>query len=101
MDQTGRSEEEDIWVLQDDFIQSLFEKTQNAKLLPAMKSFMELHQGICYVTDTGEPVRLDLAYRPDDLAQLDTMGLAEFVKSAKARKSSPTIVLEDGEIRFY
>lgn len=101
MDQTGRSEDEDIWVLQDDFIQSLFEKTQNTKLLPAMKSFMELHQGICYVTDTGEPVRLDLAYRPDDLAQLDTMGLAEFVKSAKARKCSPTIVLEDGEIRFY
>jgi len=101
MDQTERSEDEDIWVLQDDFIQSLFEKTQNAKLIPAMKSFMELHQGICYVTDTGEPVRLELAYRPEDLAQLDTMSLAEFVKSVKVRKCSPVLVLEDGEIRFY
>jgi radical SAM superfamily enzyme YgiQ (UPF0313 family) len=101
MDQTGRTEDEDIWVLQDDFIQSLFEKTQNARLIPAMKSFMELHQGICYVTDTGEPVRLDLSYKPEDLAQLDTMSLAEFVKTVKARKCSPTLVLEDGEIRFY
>ena len=101
MDQTGRSEEEDIWVLQDDFIQSLFEKTQNTKLLPAMKSFMELHQGICYVTDTCEPVQLDLSYRPEDLARLDEMSLAEFVKSTKMHRCSPTIVMEGSEIRFY
>lgn len=101
MDQTGRSDDEDIWVLQDDFIQSLFEKTQNAKLLPAMKSFMELHQGICYVTDTGEPVRLDLSYRPEDLSKLDNMSLSEFLKTVKAHRCSPTVVLEDSEIRFY
>ena len=101
MDQTGRTEDDDIWVLQDDFIQSLFEKTQNAKLLPAIKSFMELHQGICYVTDTGEPVRLDLSYRPEDLSRLDEMSLAEFVKTVKAHRCSPTVVLEDSEIRFY
>ena len=101
MDQTGRSEEEDIWVLQDDFVQSLFEKTQNAKLLPAMKSFMELHQGICYVTDTCEPAQVDLSYRPEDLALLDEMSLAEFVKSKKMHRCSPTIVMEDSEIKFY
>ena len=101
MDQTGRTEEEDIWVLQDDFIQSLFEKTQNTKLLPAMKSFMELHQGICYVTDTCEPVQLDLSYRPEDLAKLDEMSLAEFVKSTKMHRCSPTIVMEGSELRFY
>jgi len=101
MDQTGRSEEEDIWVLQDDFVQSLFEKTQNAKLLPAMKSFMELHQGICYVTDTCEPAQVDLSYRPEDLALLDEMGLAEFVKSKKMHRCSLTIVMEGSEIKFY
>ncbi len=101
MDQTGRSEEEDIWVLQDDFVQSLFEKTQNAKLLPAMKSFMELHQGICYVTDTCEPAQVDLSYRPEDLALLDEMSLAEFVKSKKMHRCSPTIVMEGSEIKFY
>ncbi|MBR6234357.1 MAG: radical SAM protein [Spirochaetales bacterium] len=101
MDQTGRSEEEDIWVLQDDFVQSLFEKTQNAKLLTAMKSFMELHQGICYVTDTCEPAQVDLSYRPEDLALLDEMSLAEFVKSKKMHRCSPTIVMEGSEIKFY
>ncbi len=101
MDQTGRSEEEDIWVLQDDFVQSLFEKTQNTKLLPAMKSFMELHQGICYVTDTCEPAQVDLSYRPEDLALLDEMSLAEFVKSKKMHRCSPTIVMEGSEIKFY
>ena len=90
-----------VCLLQDDFIQSLFEKTQNAKLLPAMKSFMELHQGICYVTDTGEPVQLDLSYRPEDLSKLDEMSLTEFVKTVKAHRCSPTVVLEDSEIRFY
>ena len=101
MRQTNRSEDEDIWILQDDFIQSLFEKTGNAKLIPAMKSFMELHQGICYVTDTCESVTLDLAYKPEDLAKLDTISLSEFVKTHKIHHCSPTIVMEEDGIRFY
>lgn len=101
MKQTGRSEDEDIWVLQDDFISSLFEKTQNMKLLPAMKSFMELHQGLCYVTDTGEEVVLNLSYKPDDLALLDRMSLKEFVKTHKTFFCTPTVSLdEDGMVVF-
>ncbi len=101
MNQTGRSEEEDIWTLQDDFVQSLLEKTKNQKLIPAMKSFMELHQGFCYVTDTCESVTLDLSYRPDELALLDNMGLSEFVKTHKIHRCNPSLVLEGGEIRIY
>lgn len=101
MRQTNRSEDEDIWILQDDFVQSLFEKTGNAKLIPAMKSFMELHQGICYVTDTCESVTLELAYRPEDLSNLDSISLSEFVKTHKIHHCNPTIVMEDDGIRFY
>lgn len=101
MYQTGRSEEEDIWTLQDEFVESLLEKTKNQKLIPAMKSFMELHQGFCYVTDTCEPVTLDLSYKPDDLAQLDRIGLSEFVKTHKMHRCSPTLVMEDDGIRLY
>ncbi len=101
MSQTGRTEEEDIWVLQDEFIQSLFEKTKNAKYLPAMKSFMELHQGICYATDTCEPAELDLSYRPEDLAALDHMGLEEFTKTYRQHHCHPTVVWDDGEVRFF
>lgn len=101
MRQTGRTEDEDIWILQDEFVSSLFEKTQNTKLLSALKSFMELHQGICYVTDTGESAQLDLKYSPDDLAQLDTMSLSEFVKTKKMHRCSPVVELDDdGSICF-
>ena len=101
MEQTGRSEDEDIWVLQDEFVESLFEKTKNTKLIPAMKSFMELHQGLCYVTDTCESATLDLSYKPDDLAKLDNMSLSEFVRTTKPHHCSPTIVWEDDEIKIY
>ena len=101
MRQTGRSEDEDIWILQDDFVQSLFEKTGNARLLPAMRSFMELHQGICYCTDTCEPVTVDLSYKPDELSELDRVSLSEFVKTHKIHRCSPTIVMEEDGIRFY
>ncbi|MCR4675678.1 MAG: radical SAM protein [Sphaerochaetaceae bacterium] len=99
MKQTGRSEEEDIWILQDDFVTSLFEKTSNGKLVPAIRSFMELHQGLCYVRDCGEPATLELSYTPDDLSVLDRMSLSEFVKTRKPRHCTPTIDLDyDGSV---
>ena len=98
MKQTNRSQDEDIWILQDDFISSLFEKTQNTRLLSAMKSFMELHQGLCFVTDTGEEAQLDLCYLPDELAQLDSMSLSEFVKTHKPKRCSPVLAMDEGEI---
>ena len=101
MRQTNRDESEDIWILQDDFVQSLFEKTGNSKLTPALKSFMELHQGICYVTDTGEPVTLELSYKPEDLSLLESLSLSEFVKTHKIHRCTPTIVMEEDGIRFY
>lgn len=101
MKQTGRTDDEDIWILQDEFIESLFEKTKNGKLIPAIKSFMELHQGICYVTDTGEPVELELSYTTDDLSALDRMSLQEFVKTHKMHHCTPSIVMEEDGIKIY
>ncbi|MCF0238793.1 MAG: radical SAM protein [Sphaerochaetaceae bacterium] len=100
MKQTNRTEEEDIWILQDDFVTSLFEKTGNTKLIPPIKSFMELHQGLCYVNDCLEPVELDLSYTPDELALLDTMSLSQFVKTHRFHRKTYTLYIEDGEIRF-
>lgn len=99
MRQTGRSEEEDIWILQDDFVTSLFEKTSNNKLIPAIKSFMELHQGLCYVRDCGDAVTLELSYTPEELSLLDKISLSEFVKTHKVRRCNPTIDLDyDGSV---
>ena len=93
--QTGRSEDEDIWILQDDFVSSLFEKTRNTKLLGALKSFMELHQALCFVTDTGEPVEIDLNYTADDLSKLDYTSLSEFVKTIKMRRTHLIVDIDD------
>lgn len=101
MEQTNRSYEEDIWILQDNFVTSLFEKTQNNKLIPAITSFMELHQGICYAIDTGESATLNLAYTVDDLSCLDKMSLSEFFKTKKSRRIQTTVTLDDsGSIVF-
>ena len=62
---------------------------------------MELHQGICYCTDTCEPVTVDLSYKPDELSELDRVSLSEFVKTHKMHRCSPTIVMEEDGIRFY
>lgn len=102
MEQTERSYDEDIWSLQDDFVTSLFEKTQNNKLIPAIKSFMELHQGICYATDTGESAVLNLSYSVEDLALLDNMSLSEFYKTKKQRHTTTTVCMDDdGSIKFF
>lgn len=101
MAQTGRTEDEDIWVLQDEFVESLLQKTRNAKLIPAMKSFMELHQGLCFVTDTGENVELELSYTPEALSDLDHMSLQEFVKAHRMHRCTPTVVWEDDGIKLY
>ena len=97
MTQTNRSSDEDVWVLQDDFVSSLLEKTQNNKLIDAMKSFMELHQGLCYVTDTCEDAVLNLHYHPDDLAMLDVMSLSEFVKTYRPKECEICLTWDDEE----
>ncbi len=97
MSQTNRSQDEDIWLLQDDFVTSLLEKTQNNKLIDAMKSFMELHQGLCYVTDTFEDAVIDLKYHPDDLAKLDRIGLSEFVKTYRQKRCRIILSWDDEE----
>ena len=95
------AEEEDIWILQDDFIADLFISSGKRKLLDAMKSYMELHQGICFVTDTCETAEIDLHYSLEDLSNLDKLNLEEFVTTYKKRNSHYDVVMEDDGVRFY
>lgn len=95
------TEEEDIWILQDDFITDLFVSSGKRKLLDAMKSYMELHQGICFVTDTCETAEIDLHYSLEDLSNLDKLSLEEFVTTYKKRNCHYDVVMEDDGVRFY
>ncbi len=95
------AEEEDIWILQDDFITDIFVSSGKRKLLDAMKSYMELHQGICFVTDTCETAEIDLHYSLEDLSNLDKLSLEEFVTTYKKRNCHYDVVMEDDGVRFY
>lgn len=95
------TEEEDIWILQDDFITNLFISSGKRKLLDAMKSYMELHQGICFVTDTCETAEIDLHYSLEDLSNLDKLSLEEFVTTYKKRNCHYDVVMDEDGIRFY
>ncbi|MBQ0071433.1 MAG: radical SAM protein [Spirochaetales bacterium] len=101
MVENDRSDEEDIWILQDEFITELFSEQGKENLLPAMKSFMELHQGICFVTDTGEYAEVELSYSLDDLSDLDNMSLISFVENHEMEPNVTTIVMEEDGVRFY
>ena len=95
------ADEEDIWVLQDGFIEDLFISNGRKMLLPAIKSYMELHQGICFVTDTGETAEIDLSYDLNDLSMLDRMGLSDFSKSYRKKPCHLCVVMEEDGVRFY
>ena len=95
------ADEEDIWILQDDFITDLFVSSGKRKLLDAIKSYMELHQGICFVTDTCETAQIDLHYSLEDLSNLDRLSLEEFTATYKKKNCHYDVVMEEDGIRFY
>lgn len=72
--------EEDIFTVQDAYVRHQFTTHGLSHLLSAMLSFMELHQGIAHLQDTGESPMVRLSYPPDILALLDTMDLNRFVE---------------------
>lgn len=95
------ADSEDIWVLQDRFVEDMFVSRGKGELLDAIKSYMELHQGICFVTDTGETAEIDLSYDLSDLSKLDWMSLSEFSSTCERKPCHLMVVMEEDGIRFY
>ena len=91
-------EDEDIFAVQDRFIQALYHEKDRQDLLPALLSYMELHQGIAHLQESGESPVVYLQYDSDLLAQLDSMPLADFSKMyAPSKEPQPYwIFIEDG-----
>ena len=91
-----------VFDLQDAFISYLYTVRKLEAYLPALRSFMELHQGIAYMQNTGDPCIVELHYDPDTLALLDTWPLARFCDRHKSFDSPAYYQLyqaEDG-MRF-
>lgn len=102
--QSGRDPDEmDIYILQEEFLKTIYRKTGKQNLYPALRSYMELHQGICFLHDTCESPVIHLDYSPDDLAALDTMPLSKFVSKKKRLANGLDLALyqdDDGELFF-
>ncbi len=95
--------EQDIYVLQEEFLRTVYTKTGHADLFAALRSYMELHQGFCYLHDTGEAPVVHLDYTPDELSLLDTHSLAQFVKRHKPIPGGTDLAIfedEEGQTLF-
>ncbi len=66
------SDEYDTFVLQEEFIQKIYREKGKESYLPLILSYVELHQGLCYLRDSGEEPVVTLAYPLEVLTRLDT-----------------------------
>ena len=96
------SQEEDIYELQEWFVRDLLKKRNKERYLPALLSFMELHQGIAYLHETGESPVIHLDYELDELALLDSISIQKFVLKHPNRHPQVLGIFEeeDGSVSF-
>ena len=95
-------EEDDIFSLQEAFVTSLLKKLGRHAYLPAILSFIELHQGIAFFHTYQESPVLHLRYNLDQLAQLETMSLEKFIARYPhtTQQAWGIYALEDGQLQF-
>ncbi len=98
-DPTG---EADIFELQDRFVREIYHTRAKDALLPAMLSYMELHQGLSFLQETGESPVVELYFAPESLVELDTASLAEFMRRRPTFKQPRPFAIyeDDGEYYF-
>ncbi len=92
----------DIYELQEQFVRDLLKKLKRQKYQGPLLSFMELHQGVAFLRETGENPVITIGYELDDLAKLDTMHIEKFVAKHpnQKRRALGIIEHEDGSIGF-
>lgn len=92
----------DIYELQEQFVRDLMKKLNRQKYQGPLLSFMELHQGVAFLRDTGESPVITIGYELDDLAKLDYMHIEKFVEKHPNQKRQTLGIIEheDGSIGF-
>lgn len=92
----------DIYELQEQFVRDLLKKLKRERYLPPLLSFMELHQGVAFLRETGENPIISISYELDEIAKLDFMHIEKFL-AKHPRKTPQTLGIvehEDGSIGF-
>lgn len=101
LDTCENPDEEDIFSIQDTFVRRQFGDQGLEHLLPAMLSYMELHQGIAHLQDSGEDPMVYLSYPPDDLALLDSMELSRFIDThVPFEEEIPHLVFMEDDVLY-
>ncbi len=67
----------DTFLLQEEFIRLMYHESGKEHLLPLILSYVELHQGLCVLTGTGESPVASLTYPVEALYRLDEERLEE------------------------
>lgn len=92
---------DEMYEIQDDFARWLLGKGN--PMLPALLSYMELHQAISFIHCTGESPVVSLSYDPDALKDLDDSDIRDFARLRKPFRSKRDYQLfqnDDGSIAF-
>jgi len=71
MKTTGFEADDDTFVLQEGFISNMYRDKGKEEYLPLILSYVELHQGLCYLRDTSDTPVVHLAYPVEVLNRLD------------------------------
>lgn len=71
MEAESFSDQDDTFVLQEEFIKKIYRERGKEEYLPLILSYVELHQGLCYLRDTSETPVVHLAYPVEVLNRLD------------------------------
>ncbi len=71
LDSDQMREDDDTFVLQEEFIKRIYTEKGKTEFLPLILSYVELHQGLCYLRDCGEEPVVHLSYPIEILNRLD------------------------------
>jgi radical SAM superfamily enzyme YgiQ (UPF0313 family) len=97
LDEHDPDDTQDILTLQDGFVSHVCAANARQEALPALLSYMELHQGFSYLMETGDEPVVELRYDPEALAKLDDMDAMEFVCRYKPFKRPKQYMVHRGE----
>lgn len=101
LDSHPEEQEEDIFGVQDRFIRELYGERDNQELLDALLSYMELHQGIAYLQQSGESAVAYLSYDANELAELDGEDLSVFIAThQKFAETRPYLIFTEDGVLF-
>ncbi len=94
------SDDQDIFSVQEQFVRNQCTAPSLYMLLPIILSYMELHQGISYLQETGDPPVVHLWYTPDELAELDSIDVRTFHNRFTASDTTVSylVLSDDGTV---